>query len=81
MNEPIMSAPPSAEDLFYIKWGEESLKKSIENAHGVLTQFLTMNTGLMGGSIVFLKPENIDKLLMSIVFYWVVYCFSWNTSA
>ncbi len=61
MDDPIQSTPPTEEDEFYIEWGRESLKKNIENAHGVLKQLLTLNTSLMGGSIIFLKPENIDS--------------------
>jgi hypothetical protein len=61
MNEPVKSLPPSDEDIFYLKWGEETIKKNIENAHGVLTQFLTLNVSLMGGSIVFLDPKHIKE--------------------
>ncbi len=72
MNEPVQSVPPSHEDIFYVKWGEETVKKNIENAHAVLTQFLTLNVSLMGGSIVFLDPKYINKIwlitLLSLFF-------------
>ena len=66
MNDPVASTPPSQEDAFYLQWGEETIKKNIENAHGVLTQFLTLNTALMGGSVVFMKAENIGDLWLSV---------------
>src|SRR5690606_13637351 len=46
----------------------ETIKKNIENAHGALVQFLTLNTTLLGGSIVFLKPEVIGKIFLSASF-------------
>jgi len=73
MNEPLKSKPPTKNELFYIKWGEESIKKNIENAHSTLTQFLTLNTALMGGSILFMKPENINKewLSLSLILFFI----------
>jgi len=64
MNEPLKSVPPSEEDIFYLEWGKETIKKNIENSHAALVQFLTLNTSLLGGSIVFLKPEAIEKAFL-----------------
>lgn len=68
MNVPLKSSPPSDEDLFYLEWAKETIKKNIENAHGALVQFITLNTTLLGGSIVFLKPEVIGKVFLSASF-------------
>lgn len=68
MNEPLRSLPPSEEDIFYLEWAKETIKKNIENSHAALVQFLTLNTSLLGGSIVFLKPEAIGKLFLSSSF-------------
>jgi len=78
MNEPVQSLPPSDEDIFYLKWGEETIKKNIENAHGVLTQFLTLNVSLMGGSIVFLDPKHINQvwLITSLSLFFIGLCIS-----
>ena len=78
MSEPIKSTPPSDDDLFYINWGKETVKKNIENAHSVLSQFLTLNVSLMGGSIVFLKPEHINNvwLIASLSFFFLGLCIS-----
>ena len=46
------------------------MKKNIEIAHGTLVQLLTLNTTLLGGIIVFLKPEIIGK-----EFFWISYFF------
>lgn len=76
MNQPIESLPPSNEDLFYLKWGEETIKKNIENAHALLSQFLTLNVSLMGGSIVFLNPNYISKdwLIASLSLFFTGLC-------
>lgn len=73
MADPIQSKPPSEEELFYLRWGKETIKKNIENAHGVLTQFLTLNTTLMGGGIAFMKPESISATWLGVslfLFFW-----------
>lgn len=79
MTDPVKSTPPSDEDLFYLRWGEETIKKNIENAHGVLTQFLTLNTALMGGGIAFMKPESISSIWLafslSLFFFGLVFSF------
>jgi len=76
VNQPIESLPPSDEDLFYLKWGEETIKKNIENAHAVLSQFLTLNVSLMGGSIVFLDPKHINQvwLVASLSLFFIGLC-------
>lgn len=66
MTQPLPGSAPSEDDLFYLEWGKETTKKNIENAHGVLTQFLTLNTALMGGSVVFLSPSAVDKAWQTI---------------
>jgi len=66
MIDPVQSTPPSEEELFYLRWGEETIKKNIENAHGVLTQFLTLNTALMGGGIAFMKPESVSAAWLGV---------------
>lgn len=66
MTDPVQSTSPSAEDLFYLQWGQETIKKNIENAHGVLTQLLTLNTALIGGGVAFMKPESISSTWLGI---------------
>jgi len=66
MSQPLPGSAPSEEDLFLLEWGKETTKKNIENAHGVLTQFLNLNTALMGGSVVFLSPGAVDKAWQTI---------------
>lgn len=73
MTDPVQSTPPSEEDLFYLQWGQETIKKNIDNANGVLTNFLTLNTTLMGGGIAFMKPESISQnwLGVSLSFFFL----------
>jgi len=66
MTQPLPGNAPSEEDLFYLEWGKETTKKNIEIAHGILIQFLTLNTALMGGSVVFLSPGAVDKAWQTI---------------
>ena len=63
MKTPLQGTPPTDDDTFYLEWGKETTKKNIESAHGVLTQFLTLNTALMGGSVAFFTQGSINKSL------------------
>ena len=55
MKEPLKGRPPTEEEIFYLEWAKESLKKNIENADAVLAQFLTLNTALIAGGAFFGK--------------------------
>ena len=61
MNNPIQGKELLEEDIFYIEWNRETIKKNIEIAHGVLTQMLTLNTALLGGSVIFFSQGTMGK--------------------
>ena len=59
-HEPPRGKQPSEEDEFYFQWGMESQKNNIVLANDILKQFITLNSTLLGGSVVF-----IDSAVMS----------------
>ncbi|HEY0072564.1 MAG TPA: hypothetical protein VGB77_00560 [Abditibacteriaceae bacterium] len=66
-NEPVLleAQETTAEHSFYVAWGRETIKNNISLANDVLRQFLSLNTTLLGGSLVFLDPK-----LISSAFRW-----------
>ena len=60
------ASPVTEEEKFYMEWGKETLKTNIERANNVLQQFLTLNTALLGGSVVFLSQEILGKMFHGI---------------
>jgi len=53
----VSGRPPSDEELLYIQWVRETLKNNINLANDVLKQLLTLNTALLGGSVLFLAQN------------------------
>jgi hypothetical protein len=51
---------PSTEEVFYKKWGEETLKESIATLNGIFRLFITLETGLLSAYLGF-----YDKLVLS----------------
>ncbi len=45
--------PPSAEDQFYLEWGLESLRSSIDVVNNVLSQTITISATLLGVTFIF----------------------------
>ena len=58
-DEPIFvdGKPTSFRDNFLLDWGLESWKKSLERLADALQRLVTLNVGLLGGSVVFLKDD------------------------
>jgi hypothetical protein len=61
MNEPLKGRPPTDEEIFYLEWAKESVKKNIENANAVLAQFLTLNTALIAGGAFFSNEGAVGR--------------------
>lgn len=51
---------PSAEEIFYKKWGEETLKENIATLNSTFRLFITLETGLLSAYLGF-----YDKLVLS----------------
>jgi hypothetical protein len=51
---------PSSDDMFYFRWGRETLKGNLTLANEVLRQLVTLNSALLGGSIAFLDEAVVD---------------------
>jgi hypothetical protein len=54
---PIIGRLPTAEEDYYLEMGREHAKKSIATLNDFLQRMLALNTALVGGSLVLLKPE------------------------
>ena len=52
---PKVGHPPSDEEDFYLTWGQELPKTNLALLNDVLKQLVTLNTALLGGSVVFLS--------------------------
>jgi hypothetical protein len=52
--------PASAEDVRYIEWGWETHKQAIPNLVAALQRVLTIDAGLIGGSIALLKDDVVS---------------------
>jgi hypothetical protein len=55
----------TADEQFLLEWARESWKKSLEQLAGGLQRLVTLNTALLGGSLVFPKDD-----LMHPAFRW-----------
>jgi hypothetical protein len=64
---PIVGRPPSDEEEFYLTWGQELPKNSLTLLNDVLKQLVTLNTALLGGSVVFLNGAVMDAWFRNVV--------------
>jgi type III secretory pathway component EscV len=53
----VSGRPPSDEESFYTRWARETLKRNINLANEILKQLVTLNTALLGGSVLFLAEN------------------------
>ena len=60
-NDEIVGEPLDEEDIFYLEWGQESVRSNLQHARDTLKQLLTLNAGLMGGGVVFLEEARIGR--------------------
>jgi hypothetical protein len=58
---------PTEEDKFYIQWGRETIKNNLNFANEVLRQLITLNSALLGGSIVFLDEKLVKPPFRGLV--------------
>jgi hypothetical protein len=52
-----LGGTPTEEQLLFAEIGREQIKRSIPALNEALQRLVTLNAGLLGGSLVFLKPE------------------------
>lgn len=56
--KPLTGRIPTEDELFFIAWGRETLKSNLQLTNSILSQLLTLNTALLGGSVVLLSPKH-----------------------
>lgn len=69
---------PDEDDLFYLEWGKESVKKNLDNANSVLEKLLTLNTALIASGAFFGSEKlsaGIPSLAPSFFFIGLVLAF------
>ena len=62
---------PSSDDMFYFRWGRETVKNNLTLVNEVLRQLVTLNSALLGGSIAFLD----DSVVGAAFKPWIVFAF------
>lgn len=62
---------PTEEHLFYLKWGQETIKNNIALANGILKQLITLSSALLGLSIIYesIVTSEILKIFVLISFF------------
>lgn len=55
------------EEDFYLQWEREGVKNSIALANDILKQLVTLNTALLGGSVVFLDDSMMNPIVRTFV--------------
>lgn len=74
---PIQGVMASAEDEFFVEFGEEIFKKTIPFLNDVLRQLLTTSIALSGGTLMFLTDPRCDKnlkLAAAVMFFLAIGC-------
>lgn len=66
--EILQGEPVSEMDLFYLKWGRDSMKENIALANDMLKQLITLCTALLGVSLIY------DKIIVHETLKLVVIC-------
>jgi hypothetical protein len=51
------SSPADELDTFYVEWARESLKRNLPFVNEVLRGLVTLDTALLGGSVLWLGPQ------------------------
>lgn len=59
--------PPTEDDLFFLEWGKETLKKNISTVNDILQRMVTLNCALLGGTIAFYD----EKIMPTAAKFWV----------
>jgi hypothetical protein len=77
-NNPIQATSPSEEEEFYVAWGRETLKYNITFTNEVLRQLVTLNSTLLGGSIIFISDDFMNPAFknFAIIFFFIALIFS-----
>ena len=63
---------PTDEDRFYLQWGRETIKNNIALVNDILKHLTTLNTALIGGSIVFIDQGVMHqgaKVAVIVIFF------------
>lgn len=61
------SRAPTEEELFYQKWGYETLKANIKTVNEVLKQLITINVTLLGGGVAFIANFDVSNVISSLI--------------
>jgi len=54
---------PTPEETFYADWARESIRHNLDLANDILRQLITLNTALLGGSVLFLDEHLVPSPL------------------
>ncbi|MFQ5962659.1 MAG: hypothetical protein ACE5KZ_00060 [Candidatus Scalinduaceae bacterium] len=69
----VSGKPASKEDVFYVRWAQESIKNNIDTTNKVLGQLLNLNAVLLGGSIVFVDKDLMnEQFKVAVIFLFLI---------
>lgn len=62
---------PTEEELFYTAWGQETIKNNITLCNDILKQLITINSALLGVSIIYdnIVSNDVIKILVLLSFF------------
>ncbi len=68
MSEEVQTEEPSEEELFYKKWGWETLKESISTVNGIHKLFITLDAAILSAYLGFYEKITILPWMKIILF-------------